>query len=75
MTAQSNNSDKKSWVPDGEQLLKIKGAGHRIHQSDFICSTVGWLSEVSQTLEYGKNYNGYWKGELLEKQVSILYLF
>ncbi|KAG1888079.1 hypothetical protein F4604DRAFT_1493174, partial [Suillus subluteus] len=41
-----------------------------LHQSDVICSTVGHLVEVSQTLEYGKKYNGYWTGELFVKQLK-----
>jgi hypothetical protein len=51
---------------------KKKGVGRRIHQSDIICLTVGWLKEASQTLEYGKNYEGYWNGEMFVKQVSVL---
>jgi hypothetical protein len=47
------------------------GAGHGLYQSDCICSTVGWLADASQTLEYGKNYKGYWNGELFIKQVYI----
>ncbi|KAF8872744.1 hypothetical protein CPB84DRAFT_1799018, partial [Gymnopilus junonius] len=60
---------KRSWVFEGEQPLKKKGAGHGIHQSDVICATVGWLKEASQSLEYGKNYEGYWNGELFVKQI------
>jgi hypothetical protein len=26
---------------------------------DVICSTIGWLKDASQTLKYGKNYEGY----------------
>ena len=69
MTAQANNADSKSWVLDGEHALKKKGAGRGMHQSDVICSTFGWLKEASQSLEYGKNYDGYWNGELFVKQV------
>jgi hypothetical protein len=32
---------------------------------------MGWLEEGSETLKYGKNYDGYWNGELFVKQVSI----
>jgi len=71
MTAQANDGLKKSWILNGEQPLKKKGAGRGIHQSDVICSTIGWLKEASQTLEYGKNYEGYWTGELFVKQVSV----
>ena len=69
MTAQANDGMAMSWVWQGEQPLKKKGAGHRLHQSDVICLTKGWLQEASQTLEYGKNYDGYWNGELFIKQV------
>lgn len=70
MTAQANDGRTKSWVLDGEQLLKKKGVGHGIHQSDVICSTYGWIEEASQSMEYGKNYEGYWDGELFIKQVE-----
>ncbi|KAH9018306.1 hypothetical protein EDB84DRAFT_1626781 [Lactarius hengduanensis] len=67
---QSNDDEKMSWVLDGEQPLKKKGVGRGLHQSDVICSTKGWLPEASQTLEYGKNYDGYWNGELFVKQLA-----
>ena len=70
-TTQANDGQRVGWVLDGEQPLKKKGPGHRLHQSDVICSTVGWLKDASQTLEYWKNYNGYWTGELFMKQVFI----
>jgi hypothetical protein len=69
MTAQVNDGRKKSWIMKGEQPLKKKGVGRGIHQSDIICSSVGWLEDTSQTLEYGKNYEGYWNGEMFVKQV------
>ena len=68
-TAQANDGKKMSWVHAKEHALKKKGAGRGIHQSDVICSTVGWLKGASQSLEYGKNYEGYWNGELFVKQV------
>lgn len=72
MTAQANDSRAKSWVLEDQHVLRKKGVGRGIHQSDIICSTVGWLREASQTLEYGKNYEGYWTGELFIKQVCQL---
>ena len=69
-TTQANDGKKKSWVHENEHALKKKGVGRGIHQSDVICSTVGWLKAASQSLEYGKNYEGYWNGELFVKQVS-----
>ena len=68
-TFQANDGKKMSWVHEKEHALKKKGAGRGIHQSDVICSTVGWLKGASQSLEYGKNYEGYWNGELFVKQV------
>lgn len=73
MTAQANDGKKKSWIVDGEQPLKKKGVGRGLHQSDVICSSVGWLKDASQTLEYGKNYEGYWTGELFVDQVCLIY--
>ena len=68
-TTQANDGKKKSWVCENEHALKKKGVGRGIHQSDVICSTMGWLKAASQSLEYGKNYEGYWNGELFVKQV------
>jgi len=71
MTGQANDAQEKSWVFQDHHPLRKKGVGRGIHQSDIICSTVGWLKEGSQSLEYGKNYDGYWNGELFVKQVII----
>ncbi|TFY69697.1 hypothetical protein EVJ58_g265 [Rhodofomes roseus] len=71
-TAQANDGQKWSWILDGEQPIKKKGQGRGIHQSDFICLTYGWLASASQTMEYGKNYEGYWNGELFIKQKSLV---
>lgn len=61
-----------SWVWKAEQPLRKKGGGQGLHQSDVMCSMKGWLKDVSQTLEHGKNYNGYWNGELFVKQASVV---
>jgi len=71
MTAQANDITSKMWVLEDQHRLRKKGVGRGLHQSDTLCSTVGWLDEGSQTLEYGKNYEGYWTGELFVKQVSF----
>lgn len=71
MTTQANDGPKFSWVMDGEHALKKKGVGRGQHESQVICSTVGWLKEAGQSLEYGKNYDGYWTGEMFIKQVRI----
>ncbi|KAI0700377.1 hypothetical protein C8T65DRAFT_580331, partial [Cerioporus squamosus] len=60
----------EGWLLNGESPIKKKGPGRGLHQSDFICSTVGWLSEASITLEYGKNHEGFWNGELFCKQLT-----
>jgi hypothetical protein len=70
MTVQQNDGKKRSWVLNGEHALKKKGVGRGIHLSGVICATKGYLFEAGQTLEYGKNYEGYWTGELFVKQVS-----
>ncbi|KAJ3845656.1 hypothetical protein EV368DRAFT_90334 [Lentinula lateritia] len=70
MTAQANDSLKWSWVFKGEHAIQKKGVGRGIHQSDVICSTFGWLKDASQSMEYGKNYDGYWNGELFIKQLK-----
>ena len=59
MMVQAHDRKAKSWVLDGEYPLQKKGQGQRLHQSNMICSTVGWMKEASQTMEYEKNYNGY----------------
>ncbi|KZT08516.1 uncharacterized protein LAESUDRAFT_736015 [Laetiporus sulphureus 93-53] len=66
----ANDGKARSWLPKGEQPLKKKGVGCGMHQSDVICSTFEWLEEASQSLEYGKDYEGYWNGEKFVKQVS-----
>ena len=69
MTSQAHDTVTKSWVLEDQHALRKKGVGRGLHQSDVICSTVGWLRDASQSLEYGKNYDGYWTGELFVKQV------
>jgi hypothetical protein len=75
MTAQAHDGRSMSWVWKGEQPLRKKGPGHGLHQSDVICSAVGWLKEASETVEYGKNYDGYRSGEMVTIQVSTQYCF
>ena len=70
---QANDSQKKSWIMQGEQPLQKKDVDHGIHHLDVICSTVGWLKDASQTIEYEKNYNGYWNGEMFVEQVDITF--
>jgi hypothetical protein len=69
MTAQANDARGKSWVFDDQHTLRKKGVGRGLHQSDVICSTMGFLPGASQTIEYGKNYDGYWTGEMFVNQV------
>jgi hypothetical protein len=69
MTTQANDGPKCSWVLNGEHALKKKGVGRGQHESQVICLTVGWLKEAGQSMEYGKNYEGYWNGEMFVKQL------
>ncbi|KAJ7300665.1 hypothetical protein DFH08DRAFT_1090539, partial [Mycena albidolilacea] len=63
MTAQCNDGPTKSWVLESEQLLRKKGVGRGLHCSDAICcSTVGYITDAGEELEYGKSYEGYWDG-------------
>ncbi|TBU21360.1 hypothetical protein BD311DRAFT_832187 [Dichomitus squalens] len=70
MVAQAHDGQRWSWLLNGESPLNKKGVGRGLHQSDFICSTVGWLYEASITLEYGKNHEGFWNGELFCQQLT-----
>jgi hypothetical protein len=64
MTTQANDIMPKMWVFEYQYHLQKKGVGCGLHKSDILCSTVRWLEEGTQTLKYGKNYEGYWTGEL-----------
>jgi hypothetical protein len=70
MTAQANDITSKMWVFEDQHCLRKKGVGRGLHKSDTLCSTIGWLEDGMQTLEYGKNYEGYWTGEIFVKQVN-----
>ena len=72
MTSQANDIMPKMWVYMQQYKLQKKGPGQGLHQSDMIESVTGWLKNASQTLEYGKNYDGYWTGKLFIKQVRQL---
>ena len=67
MTLQANDIMLKMMVYNGQYMLRKKGPGWGLHQSDVINNVVGWLKNGSQTLKYGKNYDGYWNGELFVK--------
>ena len=72
-TCTANDGPKASWVLEGEQPILKKGAGHGSHHSDVICSTFGWLENAGVQIEYGKNYDGFWTGELFIKQVILIF--
>ena len=69
-TFTANDGPRKSWVLDKSHRLRKKGAGRGIHRSEFICNTIGWMKDAGESLEYGKNYEGYWTGEMLAKQLK-----
>ncbi|KAJ7091696.1 hypothetical protein C8R43DRAFT_908229 [Mycena crocata] len=66
---QANDAQPKSWVFEEQHQLRKKGVGRGLHRSDIICSTCGHITEAGEQIEYGKNYDGYWTGELFVKQV------
>ncbi|KAH8793679.1 hypothetical protein DL96DRAFT_1478969 [Flagelloscypha sp. PMI_526] len=68
MTAQAHDGKKKGWVQNGEFPLRKKGAGRGIHRSDTICPCHGHITAAGQSMEYGKNYEGYWNGEMFVNQ-------
>ena len=71
MVAQANDATAKSWVLGDEHCLRKKGVGRGLHVSGVITSLSGWLEEGGEILEYGKNHDGYWTGELFVKQVTV----
>lgn len=71
MTAQANNDKGASWVYKDEHPIKKKGVGRGIHQSDVINSVSGWMKDASETIEYGKNHDGYWNGDMFAEQVQV----
>jgi hypothetical protein len=68
-TSQANDSHDKAWTLEDQHQLRKKGAGRGLHTSGVITATVGYLEEATQIIEYGKNYDGYWTGEMFVKQV------
>lgn len=70
-TCMENDGPKASWVIDGEQPILKKGVGRGSHQSDVICSMVGWIESAGVQIEYGKNYDGFWKKEDFVNQVYL----
>ncbi|KAJ3768680.1 hypothetical protein FB446DRAFT_694658 [Lentinula raphanica] len=70
MVAQSNDDLPMEWAFEGQHKLRKKGVGRGIHCSDVIASTVGWMKDAGEQMEYGKNHEGYWNGELFVKQLK-----
>jgi len=80
----ANDDLRQGWAPGNEQPLRKKGRGRGLMISEFLLDTVGRLAipkekyssmetslpqEACEVFEYGKNNDGYWKGEHLVKQV------
>ena len=65
----ANDEPKALWVLEGEQPIMKKGVSHGSHQSDVTCSTHGWLNDARVQIEYGKNYDGFWNGQMFVDQV------
>lgn len=71
MTVQQKDGTKKSWLLNSKHALKNKSVGQGIHVLGVICATKGYIMDAEQTMEYQKNFEGYWAGELLVKQVNL----
>ncbi|KAG1850739.1 hypothetical protein C8R48DRAFT_750082 [Suillus tomentosus] len=69
--AQSNDAVDQYWVFEDQFKLRKKGVGRGLHHSDVICSIVGHMVDAGESLEYGKNHEGYWNGEMFVKQVGL----
>ncbi|KAH7919570.1 hypothetical protein BV22DRAFT_1108019 [Leucogyrophana mollusca] len=69
LSTASNDAVDRYLVLDDEFRLWKKGAGRRIHRSDVICLTSGHMADAGQSIEYGKNHDGYWTGEMFVKQL------
>jgi hypothetical protein len=74
-TSTANDAHNKAWTLEDQHQLHKKGAGRGLHTSGVICATVGYLEDAVQVIEYGKNYEGYWTGELFVKQVIFPWPF
>ncbi|KAH8922371.1 hypothetical protein BT69DRAFT_1308593 [Atractiella rhizophila] len=61
----ANDGKTHSWMLEGRAKLRKKGQGRGIHRSDFLCSTFGHLADAGVQIEYGKNHDGFWTGELI----------
>lgn len=68
-TSQANDAHDKAWTLEDQHQLRKKGASRGLHTSGVVTATVRYLKEATQIIEYGKNYEGYWTGELFVKQV------
>ncbi|KAH8916778.1 hypothetical protein BT69DRAFT_1227864, partial [Atractiella rhizophila] len=66
----ANDGKTHSWMLEGRAKLRKKGQGRGIHRSDFLCSTFGHLADAGVQIEYGKNHDGFWTGELMLDQVK-----
>ncbi|KIK92497.1 hypothetical protein PAXRUDRAFT_147202, partial [Paxillus rubicundulus Ve08.2h10] len=69
MTVQANDAVDQYWVLEDQFQLQKKGTGCGIHRSDIICSTAGHMMDAGVSLDYGKNYQGYWTGKFFIKQL------
>ncbi|KAG1858571.1 hypothetical protein F4604DRAFT_1882904 [Suillus subluteus] len=62
----------RQWFHREDQFkLQKKGVGRGLHRSDVICSTVGHLVDAGESMEYGKNHEGYWNGEMFLNEKII----
>ncbi|CAG8435766.1 6477_t:CDS:10 [Scutellospora calospora] len=84
-TLAANDDKKTGWGPKGEHKLRLKGWGRCIHISEFLCEPLGRVhltaeqfaahlkipnQYVTELLEIGVNYEGYWNVQMLAKQLE-----
>ena len=74
-TFRANEDQRFARVLPDEQILKPKSNGRGLMISEFVCPCHGHLKDPDTgeyarvTLKYGKNFDGYWSGEDVAKQV------
>ncbi|KAI3648086.1 hypothetical protein MP228_005940 [Amoeboaphelidium protococcarum] len=69
-TYYANDSKLTFWGEEDEGCLRPKSLGQSLMVSAFMCPCHGVLSEFRETIEPGKNRDGWWKTEDLVGQVQ-----
>jgi len=70
-TFYANDGKRWMWIGEGESILRKKGDGKSLMVSGFVCPCCGFVD--SETIEPGKNADGWWKTENMVAQVCFLF--